>query len=84
MCPQIQYHADFEKAKGHKTSVADDPETARIKQNTQIQSNVNYWGIKEQREQMETRRPMETVDDGKIFADIAGPIVGKNYDVWSL
>jgi len=59
----IQYHADFEKQKGHKTSVADDPETARIKQNTAIQSNVNYWGVKEQRDQMETKRPMENVDD---------------------
>ena len=44
--------------------MADDPETARIKQNTQIQSNVNYWGVKDTREQMETKRPTETVDDG--------------------
>ncbi|XP_012941291.1 LIM and SH3 domain protein 1 [Aplysia californica] len=59
----IQYHADFERQKGTKTSVVDDPETARIKQNTAIQSNVNYWGVREQREQMETRRPTEMVDD---------------------
>lgn len=45
--------------------MADDPETSRIKQNTQIQSNVNYWGLKEQREQMEGRRPNESVDDGE-------------------
>ncbi|BFZ06440.1 hypothetical protein BsWGS_09480 [Bradybaena similaris] len=61
----VQYHADFEKQKGHKTSVADDPETERIRQNTQIQSNINYWGLKEQKEQMEGRRP-----DG--FNDVVG------------
>jgi hypothetical protein len=61
----VQYHADFEKLKGTKTSVAEDPETARIKQNTAIQSNVNYWGVREQRNLMEEKRPMEAVDDGK-------------------
>ncbi|CAG5115494.1 unnamed protein product, partial [Candidula unifasciata] len=53
----VQYHAEFEKLKGHKTSVADDPETERIRQNTQIQSNINYWGLKEQKDQMEGKRP---------------------------
>ncbi|CAG5129205.1 unnamed protein product [Candidula unifasciata] len=62
----IQYHADFEKLKGHKTSVAEDPEIERIRQNTQIQSNVNYWGLREQRGKMEVNRPLESVDDGKI------------------
>lgn len=33
---QVQYHADFEKAKGKFTQVADDPETLRIKANTKI------------------------------------------------
>uniref|UniRef100_A0A0B7BBX7 LIM zinc-binding domain-containing protein n=1 Tax=Arion vulgaris TaxID=1028688 RepID=A0A0B7BBX7_9EUPU len=61
----VQYHADFEKQKGHKTSVVDDPELERTKQNTQIQSNVNYWGLKEQREQMEGRRPNDGLDDGR-------------------
>ncbi|XP_076456091.1 LIM and SH3 domain protein F42H10.3-like isoform X3 [Babylonia areolata] len=60
---QVQYHAEFEKQKGHKTSVADDPETARIKQNTAIQSNINYWGVRELRSAMEERRPQEAVDD---------------------
>lgn len=63
--PQVQYHADFEKLKGHKTSVAEDPEMARIKQNTAIQSNINYWGVREQRNAMEEKRPQETVDEGK-------------------
>ena len=62
---QVQYHADFEKQKGHKTSVAEDPEIARIKQNTAIQSNINYWGVKEQRSAMEEKRPHEAVDEGK-------------------
>ena len=35
-CSQVQYHADFEKAKGKFTQVADDPETLRIKANTKI------------------------------------------------
>ena len=33
---QVQYHADFEKAKGKFTQVADDPETLRIKANSKI------------------------------------------------
>nr|CAD7424796.1 unnamed protein product [Timema monikensis] len=33
---QIKYHAEFEKAKGKFTQVADDPETLRIKQNSKI------------------------------------------------
>ncbi|GFS12031.1 LIM and sh3 domain protein [Elysia marginata] len=74
----IQYHAEFEKAKGFKTSVAEDPELARIKQNTAIQSNVNYWGIKEQREAQETRRPHETVDDVKTRSRNPGKI--SDYD----
>lgn len=69
---QVKYHADFERQKGHKTSVADDPETARIRQNTAIQSNINYWGVKEQRDAMEGRRPNEAIDDGKWTSEISG------------
>lgn len=32
----VQYHADFEKAKGKCTQVADDPETLRLRQNSKI------------------------------------------------
>ncbi|MPC30072.1 LIM and SH3 domain protein Lasp [Portunus trituberculatus] len=32
----VQYHADFEKNKAKFTQVADDPETQRLKKNTQI------------------------------------------------
>lgn len=66
MCLQVQYHADFEKLKGTKTSVVEDPEIARIKQNTAIQSNINYWGVREQRNAMEERRPHESLDEGML------------------
>uniref|UniRef100_A0A0B7B9L7 LIM zinc-binding domain-containing protein n=1 Tax=Arion vulgaris TaxID=1028688 RepID=A0A0B7B9L7_9EUPU len=74
----VQYHADFEKQKGHKTSVVDDPELERTKQNTQIQSNVNYWGLKEQREQMEGRRPNDGLDDVTSRSRYPGKITDYN------
>lgn len=37
---QVKYHEDFEKSKGHKIQVADDPELTRHLQNTRIQSQV--------------------------------------------
>ncbi|CAG2059665.1 unnamed protein product [Timema podura] len=37
----IKYHAEFEKAKGKFTQVADDPETLRIKQNSKIIRSKN-------------------------------------------
>jgi len=33
---KVKYHAEFEKAKGKFTQVADDPEIKRIKQNSKI------------------------------------------------
>lgn len=39
---QIQYHKDFEAAKGHYTAVADDPETKRAQQSSKIASQVAY------------------------------------------
>ncbi|KAL9967699.1 hypothetical protein ACROYT_G025987 [Oculina patagonica] len=38
----IQYHKDFEAAKGHYTAVADDPETKRAQQSAKIASQVAY------------------------------------------
>lgn len=52
-------------------SVADDPETARIKHNTQIQSNVSYWGLRDQRTEQEKKRPNEVTDEGEKNASIA-------------
>ncbi|KAK3105778.1 hypothetical protein FSP39_005450, partial [Pinctada imbricata] len=53
----IKYHEDFEKMKGKKASVVDDPELMRIKQNTAIQSNIEYHKTRDQLAQMEQRRP---------------------------
>lgn len=37
---QVKYHEEFEKSKGHRIQVADDPELTRHLQNTKIQSQV--------------------------------------------
>lgn len=55
---QVQYHADFEKAKGKFTQVADDPETLRIKANSKIISNVSYHGDLEKKAAMEQKRTL--------------------------
>lgn len=44
---------------GKHTSVADDPETLRIRKNTNQISNVAYHGEISRREQMENARPTE-------------------------
>ncbi|CAG0916849.1 unnamed protein product [Notodromas monacha] len=54
----VQYHADFEKAKGKYTTVADDPETMRIKEASKIISNVTYHGDLQKKAQMEMRRKL--------------------------
>lgn len=54
----VKYHAEFEKAKGKFTQVADDPETLRIKQNSKIISNVAYHGELEKKAIMEQKRTM--------------------------
>lgn len=54
----VKYHAEFEKAKGKFTQVADDPETLRIKQNTKIISNVSYHGELQKKAIMEQKRTM--------------------------
>lgn len=45
--------------KGTKLSVADDPETQRIKKNTDNQSGVKYHNLAGQREQENVRREQE-------------------------
>lgn len=54
----VKYHAEFEKAKGKFTQVADDPETLRIKQNSKIISNVAYHGDLQKKAIMEQKRTM--------------------------
>ena len=39
---QIKYHEEFEKMKGTKITVADDPETLRAKKNMEIASQVEF------------------------------------------
>ncbi|KAK3890133.1 hypothetical protein Pcinc_005909 [Petrolisthes cinctipes] len=53
---RVQYHADFEKNKAKFTQVADDPETQRLKKNTQIISNVVYHGELAKKSEMERKR----------------------------
>ncbi|KAK7074067.1 LIM and SH3 domain protein 1 [Halocaridina rubra] len=60
----VQYHADFEKNKAKFTQVADDPETQRIKKNTQIISNVAYHGDLAKKEEMERKR-LEPADENE-------------------
>ncbi|XP_036359948.1 LIM and SH3 domain protein F42H10.3 isoform X21 [Octopus sinensis] len=62
----IKYHEDFEKQKGKLITIADDPELQRIKQNTQIQSEISYKGIKQTRDFMEQRRPDQAAQVEKV------------------
>uniref|UniRef100_A0A1I8GPW7 LIM zinc-binding domain-containing Nebulette n=1 Tax=Macrostomum lignano TaxID=282301 RepID=A0A1I8GPW7_9PLAT len=41
----VQYHSDFEKAKGRYTAVTDDPESLRHRQNAQVVSNRCYRAL---------------------------------------
>lgn len=41
----MKYHEEFEKSKGKKTEIADDPEIFRHVKNTQNISNAAYHGI---------------------------------------
>lgn len=61
----MQYHADFEKAKGKLTQVADDPETLRIKQNTKQISNVAYHGDLEKKAAMERQRETGEITESR-------------------
>jgi hypothetical protein len=45
--------------KGTKIDVLDDPELARHKKNTQVQSNVQYHGEIERKQKQEAARPTE-------------------------
>lgn len=64
----VKYHAEFEKAKGKFTQVADDPETLRIKQNSKIISNVAYHGELEKKAIMEQKRTM-TGENGEQIGE---------------
>lgn len=64
---QIKYHEEYEKQKGKKITVADDPEMQRVRHNMEVISNVSYHGERERRSQMEMARPAEQVE-GDYFA----------------
>lgn len=53
----MKYHEDFERMKGKKLDVVDDPELQRHMKNSMIQSNVAYHGDTERKELMEKARP---------------------------
>ena len=42
---QIKYHEEYEKMKGTKITVADDPETLRARKNMEITSEVGAAGV---------------------------------------
>ncbi|KZC10874.1 LIM and SH3 domain protein F42H10.3 [Dufourea novaeangliae] len=65
----VKYHAEFEKAKGKFTQVADDPETLRIKQNSKIISNVAYHGELQKKAIMEQKRTM-TGENGEQIGEV--------------
>ncbi|CAI9724167.1 LIM zinc-binding domain-containing Nebulette isoform X27 [Octopus vulgaris] len=73
----IKYHEDFEKQKGKLITIADDPELQRIKQNTQIQSEISYKGIKQTRDFMEQRRPDQAAQVDKSKNTSAAKTVEK-------
>ena len=53
----MEYHKDFNQAKGFKTSIADDPETLRNMKVSANQSLANYHGHARQKADQELRRP---------------------------
>lgn len=66
VCGQAKYHEEFEKKiKGSKIQVADDPETQRLKQLNAIVSQVEYKGLKEKVNEMETHRQNAMAAQGK-------------------
>lgn len=49
--------------KGTKIEVADDPEMTRHRQNTKVQSQVQYHGDIEKKKQQESNRPKEELSN---------------------
>uniref|UniRef100_A0A914VSP7 Uncharacterized protein n=1 Tax=Plectus sambesii TaxID=2011161 RepID=A0A914VSP7_9BILA len=54
---QVKYHEDFEKMKGHKIQIADDPEMSRHLKNTQVISQAAYHGETERKKHQDSTRP---------------------------
>lgn len=56
---KVNYTKEFRELQGKKTSVVDDPETARVKKNTQNQSLAQYHGLQDQRNMENYQRERE-------------------------
>lgn len=56
---QHQYHAEYEKMKGTKIDITDDPELQRHAQNTKNASSVQYTNELEKKHKQELVRPKE-------------------------
>ena len=69
ICFQIKYHEEFEKQKGKKMTIADDPEMQRVRQNMEVISNVAYHGDRDRKYQMEMMRPAEQLHGGYSYRD---------------
>jgi hypothetical protein len=68
---QVKYHAEFEKAKGKLTQIADDPETVRIRNASKIISNASYHGEYERKKQMEEKRTLMPEEEEQLAAQAA-------------
>ncbi|KAG6795402.1 lim and sh3 domain protein lasp-like protein [Apis mellifera caucasica] len=77
----VKYHAEFEKAKGKFTQVADDPETLRIKQNSKIISNVAYHGELQKKAIMEQKRTMTGENGEQIVTNPPTRKIGSVADI---
>lgn len=71
---QVKYHADYEKMKGTKIQITDDPELTRHLQNSRIQSQALYHGELEKKKIQDTNRPKEEstneISAGEFFFKI--------------
>ncbi|VDN88389.1 unnamed protein product [Brugia pahangi] len=66
----VKYHEEFEKSKGHRIQVADDPELTRHLQNTKIQSQVAYHGEQNKKKLQDEIRPQpeqQNISNGEGF-----------------
>ncbi|EJW82986.1 hypothetical protein WUBG_06103, partial [Wuchereria bancrofti] len=65
----VKYHEEFEKSKGHRIQVADDPELTRHLQNTKIQSQVAYHGEQNKKKLQDEIRPQpeqQNISNGEV------------------
>lgn len=54
---QVQYHAEYERMKGTKIEIADDPELQRHLSNTKVQSQAQYHNEADRKAKQEANRP---------------------------